>query len=152
MNMSLFASEQEKRDFLQIKEDDEPHIRSMKAELLMLMDMTPQEKQLHYAQQAVTQEEHQLQRMIDQNKRDDEFIRHATLQARRCMIDYNALNDDESLAQAELWAEIAKGTKANKYTLADIRKQRERIWQKKNKLRTVQQSEEPSTSSNNSES
>lgn len=144
-------TDEEKRELIEFKDDDTPAIRGLKAELQLVMDMTPEEKRIHYQEQRVTEAENWLQWMIDSMYKDDEFIAMATKRAKDMMNNIRDFGAEESwLTQAELWTEIAQGTKANKYTLKDIRKQREKIWQEKRKLKTMQQNAESSQSSSHS--
>ena len=126
----LFKDEAEKRKFLEIKEDDSPDIAAMKSELLLAMDMKPHEKAIFLQDKRVAEANGHLRWMIDCNKRDDEFIAYAIAKAKKLMQDLKDYGHDPAwLAAAETWTDIAQGTKANKFTLSDIRKQRERIWQ-----------------------
>lgn len=146
-------TERQERDlsFLEIKPDDDAHIRAMKSELQFVMAMEPGERKLFYQEQRVDEEERYLHWMIQSNKTDDEFIATATSKAKALMQNIQMYGHEDSwLEQAELWTEIAHGTKANKFTLKDIRKQRERIWEQKRKLKTMQQNAEQSQSSSNS--
>lgn len=145
--MSLFKSEEEKREFLQIKEDDDAHIRAMKSELLLVMDMSKEDRAIYWQEDRVREEEHRLQWMIDQNKSDDEFIAWCVAKAKQYVNDYETFGEEEKwIKPAEEYTELAKAYKQNKYSIAEIRKQRERIQWEKRKLNQIRkQSSKPST-------
>lgn len=146
----LFTNDEEKRKFLEISEDDDESIRSMKTELLLVMDMTPEEKAIFFQEQRVADEEHRLQYILDDMQRDDNFIHYCTKKAKEYLEHYEESSDDKYLETAEQWAELAKLSKQHRQSVSDIRKQREVIqWQRKklNQMIVSQSSEQSQSSS-----
>ena len=143
----IFKTEDEKRKFLEIKDDDDEHIKSMKTELLMVMDMSPEEKAIFYQEKRVAEEEHRLQYILDDMQHDDNFIRYCSQKAKMYVEFYEETSEDNYLETAEQWADTAKLSKQHRYNISDIRKQREVIqWQKKKLNQMTSPSTEPSQS------
>lgn len=118
--------------FLTIKDDDSESIRAMKSYWQMVMAMPEPERRYFLQEERVKEEERYLQWMIDCNKDDDADVVEFTHRARAAVIDYEMLHDESVLDIAEAWTTLAQSTKANKFTIKDIRKQRERVqWEKK---------------------
>jgi hypothetical protein len=120
---------------LEYKDSDTPELRSLKSYWQMVMDMPVDERRIFLQEERVKEEEAHLQWMINSNHSDDEFIAMAVQKSKTALIDYEMFKTDVTLEIAELWAEIARGTKLNRFTIADIRKQRERVQWEKKKLR-----------------
>jgi hypothetical protein len=136
--------------FLEFKDDDSPSLRDMKSYWQMVMDMPEPERKVFLQAERVKQEEHYLQWMIESNKVDDSWVSMALHRSKQAVADYELYKDEAVLETAELWVQIAQDTKEHKFTLTDIRKQRELIWQEKRKLKTMQQNAEQSPSSSHS--
>ena len=118
--------------FLEHKDSDSPAMRSLKSYWQVVMDMPEPERKVFLQEERIKQEESYLQEMINQNYSDDDFITMAIHKTKSALIDYDIFKDTTLLEAAELWAAIAQSTKAKRFTIADIRKQRERIqWEKK---------------------
>lgn len=93
----------------------------------MLEDMDLQERQVFLQESHIQQQEAELQSMVDQNKQDLALAAEFSQQA-KVFVE----GDESELAQAELCAELATLTKRKRYSIGDIRKQRETVqWEKK---------------------
>lgn len=97
-----------------------------------------------------TEEENWLQFMIDCNQRDDQFIAEFKAKAKDGLWWFNQDGDESHLKRAEVYTEFAQNLKDGKYTIAEIRKQRENVQWAKKQIR-VEPSEEQSRSSSHSE-
>lgn len=128
--------------FLEIKPDDTDFVRSQKTYWPVVMDMPEDERKVFLQEERVKEEQRHLDWMIEQQQVDDEFYRTAIRNAKGNVQDYNMYKDmpdaDKLLHNAKLWHEIAISTKENRYTIQDIRKQRERVQWEKKKLTQLQ--------------
>jgi hypothetical protein len=134
--------------FLTIKDDDSESIKAMKSYWQMVMAMPLPERRYFLQEERVKEEERYLQWMIDCNHNDDVDVEEFTHRARSAVVDYEMLHDEKVLDIAEAWTTLAQSTKANKFTIKDIRKQRERVqWEKKKLSQMTKPSTEQSQSS-----
>lgn len=98
----------------------------------ILMALPKGERQYFIQKQRVTDAENYLEWMINQRQQDADFVKQAVQKAQQALNNYELYNDITSLQHAELWSEIAQGTTNNMFTIANIRKQRERVqWEKR---------------------
>ena len=131
--------------FLEIKEGDSESIKGMKTYWQMVMALPEPERRYFLQEERVKEEERYLQWMINCNRDDDDSVVEFTHRARSAVLDYEMLHDESLLAIAEAWTSLAQSTKANKFTIKDIRKQRERVqWEKKKLNQMTKPSTEPS--------
>ena len=131
--------------FLQIKEGDSESIKGMKTYWQMVMALPEPERRYFLQEERVKEEERYLQWMINCNRDDDDSVVEFTHRARSAVLDYEMLHDESVLDIAEAWTTLAQSTKANKFTIKDIRKQRERVqWEKKKLNQMTKPSTEPS--------
>lgn len=138
--------------FLTIKDEDSEQVRAMKSYWQMVMAMPADDRQYFLQEEKVKEEETYLQWMISCNRRDDNAMTEFTHRARSAVSDYEMLNEESLLDKAEAWTTLVSSTKANKFTIKDIRKQRERVqWQKKKLKQMTKPSSEPKPSSSRSE-
>lgn len=80
----------------------------------------------------IKQEEDWLKYMIDQNKRDDASVAEMVAEAQNCVWWYEQDGDEDHLRKAEAFQTMAKSFKDHKFTIGEIRKQRERVqWLRK---------------------
>ena len=118
--------------FLNIKPEDSEHIKSLKSHWSMVMGKPLDERLRFLQEERIGEEEQYLEWMIDSNKGDDEAIVALTNEARSIISSYEMLQEESLLNRAELVAEFARSIKDNKFTIRDIRRQRERVqWEKK---------------------
>lgn len=110
------------------------------SQLETLEAMTPGERKLFFAQERVESEEYWLQFMIDTNKQYDIYSTDYINLAKQKMSDYELTGEDTDLELAEQYAELAKSNREIKYSIADIRKQRERVQWAKKKLNQIKTS------------
>lgn len=118
-------------DTVEYKDTDTDELRALKSWAQMYLSLPEDERRVYLQEERVADEEQYLSQMIESNRESDDLIRYATRKARSLVLDYEELNDKPMLEHAEQLAEFAELVKADKYTIGDIRKQRERIqWQK----------------------
>ena len=146
-------TDDERNKLLEIQPEDSDDIKGLKTYMQMVYDLTPEERVIFYQEERVTQEEHRLQYMIEENQRDEAFAQRFIRDAELYMDNYTTLGEpgEETsegwLQTAELCAEIAKGTRANRYTMGDIRKQREKVqWERRKLNKMTKPPTEPSQS------
>lgn len=73
-----------------------------------------------------------LNNMIRQNKQDDASIAEMVAEAQNCVWWYEQDNDEDHLRKAEAYNTMAQSFRDNKYTIKQIREQRERVqWLRK---------------------
>lgn len=110
---------------------------------------------LAYFEYRLEEEQRWLEFMIDSNRRDDETAAMCVQEARDAVWLYQQDSDESHLVTAEAFEELARNLKENKYTIGDIRKQREKIQCQKKELTSEQERKqpiEPSKSSTHSSS
>lgn len=128
--------------FLEFKPDDSEGMRATKSFWQMAMALPEDERKVFLQEERVREEERYLAWMLEQIKVDDEFYAKAIHSAKGYVQDYNMYKDmpdaEQLLKNAELWHEVAVGTKENRFTIKDIRKQREKVQWEKKKLTQLQ--------------
>lgn len=85
----------------------------------------------------IKMEEDWLRYMIDQVARDDDSIAECLQKAQDCIWWYEQDGDESHLSKAEAYTTLAKSFKDNKYTIKQIREQRERVQWVKTQRRTT---------------
>lgn len=103
----------------------------------ILMALPKGERQYFIQQERVTEAENYLEWMINQRQQDADFVKQAVQKAQQAVNNYELYNDITALQHAELWSEIAQGTTNNMFTIANVRKQRERVQWEKRKLKQM---------------
>ena len=93
-------------------------------ELAYVQGLTPLERRLYFARDAYQMERLHLDNMIASMKEDDSIIEFYINKAREHVANGN-------IELAELLRDVAQSTKEQRYTLADVRKQRgkDRDWE-----------------------
>lgn len=132
--------------FLEFKESDDDWLRAQKAFFQMAYTLPEDERRAYFEEAWVKEEESRLQWMIDSNKRDDELVEWLTSRARYYVELYGDSGDDKHLEAAEDYADMARLTKESRYSIGDIRKQRERIQWQRRRLNQAKLSTEPKQS------
>lgn len=118
--------------FLEPAEDDDEHIRALKAQMQIEMAMPELERKHFIQEQRVAEEQYRLDWMVHSNKQDDDRVQWFSHMAREYVTRYEEDEDDKHLVAAEQYTEMAKLTKEMRFTIGDIRKQRERVqWQRR---------------------
>lgn len=113
-------------------------------ELDILESMDPADRRLSLHQLWVNEEESYLRWMINSNKRDDEMVADLTRRAKQLVTDYHTYGDEASLQKAEVYTELAASFKQNRFTIQNIRQQRERVQWVRNRLKVMQRRDEQS--------
>ena len=132
--------------FLEHTDNDSNNMRDMKSYWKMVMAMPEPERKVFFQQERVHDEEHHLELMVESNKLDEEYISEVTRRAQTAVADYELHHDESLLTEAELWADMALHVRQTRYTIANIRKQREIIQCQKKKLKMMLPPDEPSQS------
>lgn len=118
--------------YLEIRDDDKPHIIALKTRWQYLMSLTKEQRQYELQLDKIREEERHLNWMIETNKDSDNLILECTNRARQAIANYELYDDKDSLDSADSWTQVAQGLKGTRFTIADIRKQRERVqWERK---------------------
>ena len=118
---------------------------SSSAYLQLLLDMPEEERRLYLLEELANDAEQYLKQMVNSNYDDDDLVQQFVQSA------LSVLDDNQELA--ELYTKAAQLTKSSRFTIADIRKQREKIqWQKRQLAEAKQATVKRDISSSNSES
>lgn len=117
--------------------DYQARMAVLKNAMEILMALPKGERQYFIQQERVTEAENYLEWMINQRQQDADFVKQAVQKAQQSLNNYELYNDITALQHAELWADIAQGTTNNMFTIANIRKQRERVQWEKTKLKQM---------------
>lgn len=108
-----------------------------KTELAIIEAMTPEERELFFAEQALSTEQAWLEFMIDSMRQDDEYVEFFTDMAKQYYWHHEQYGDDLSLERAEQYIRMAKETKQHRYKLIDISNQRRRVQWQRTKLARI---------------
>ena len=123
--------------FLEFADTDTDEMRAEKAHWQLVMDMPEDERAYFLQEERVTEEQQTLAQMVHSNKECDEMVAWYRQAAAKRLWAYSQYGGDDNLEAAELYTAAAKNIRRDKYTIAAIRKQRERIWQERKKLRAM---------------
>ena len=117
--------------FLEPREGDTEELQGQKTYWKLVMDMPKPERMVFLQDEKVKEEEDWLDWMITSNKNDDIIIENYANTARELIQDHEMYELD-TLDRAEQYMDIVRSTKELRYSIADIRKQREKIqWERR---------------------
>lgn len=125
--------------FLVIREDDSDSIIALKTKWQLLVSL-PKPQRLYQLQlDKIREEESYLKQLISWNKEDSQQIKHFTNLARQAVADFQLYKDVKYLEYADSCLEVAKSLKKERYSVAEIRLQRERVQWEKQKLKEMKE-------------
>lgn len=116
-----------------------------------LMELPIDEARLVVQQEKLECEQNYLDWMIGSNRLDAEFVEYCYAKAKQSLADYNLLEHEKLMTEAEEWSELAKGTKDGRFSIGEVREQRKRVAWEINRLNSLNKtSDEHSKSSETS--
>ena len=89
-------------------------------EIDFLLNMSENERRVAFGIGWVREAENQLQWMVEYNIRADEQVQQFIDKAKSLVRDYQMFGEEHLIDSAEVCTEIAKGLKADKFTIRDI--------------------------------
>ena len=116
------------------KDTDDDWLRAQKAFWQLALAMPEPEQSIFLQEEWVKEEEQRLEWMLDCRKRDTRLLEDITARATEHVQQYEKTSDEKHLTAAEEWVGIARSIKETRFTIGDIRKQRERIQWERTKL------------------
>lgn len=116
-----------------------------------LMSLPDDERRVLLLEQWVKEAEVELEQMIESNKRDDDDIAFMRKQVKLAAVEYVNDGDEAMFRKSKDYSELIVLMRRSRYTIGEIRKQRERVqWRRKQLDKMKRMNDEHDSSSSRS--